>query len=133
MSSGDGSKEKKRKRKARMTLPKTKDDLQAVIKEVEERTAHEHEHHHHHHHHGGELDELLIVLELLVDSLNASIETLKSRVSRNSMDIARLYKVVGLLVLALAARSEEEKKRHLEEALRVLGAVAEERAAAQAG
>ena len=127
MSTGDGSKKKRK----RMTLPKKKKDLEKVMKEVEERTAHEHEHHHHHHH-GGELEELLVVLELLVDSLNASIETLKSRVSKNTMDIARLYKVVGLLVLALAAKSEEEKERHLKEALRVLGATVEEKATAQA-
>ncbi|MCE4627937.1 MAG: hypothetical protein F7C34_02145 [Desulfurococcales archaeon] len=105
-----------KKRKKRLTLPKKKDDIQKIVEEVEE--THAHEHHHHHHHHG-EVDELLAVLELLIDSLNANINTLSSRVSRNSYEIARIYKILGHLVAYLASEGEE-RVEHLRSALRLL-------------
>jgi len=110
-----------RKRRERMTLPKKKDDIEKIVREVEESHAHDHHHHHHHHHHG-ELDELLAVLELLIDSMKASIDTLDARVSRNSYEIARLYKILGHLV-AYLARGEDARK-HLEEAIRLLASEA---------
>lgn len=106
-----------KKRKKRLTLPKKKDDIQKIVEEVEE--THAHEHHHHHHHHHGEVDELLAVLELLVDSLNANINTLSSRVSRNSYEIARIYKILGHLVAYLASEGEE-RVEHLRSAIRLL-------------
>jgi chromosome segregation ATPase len=111
--------EGRKKRKSRMTLPKKKEDLEKIVEEVQQAEAHDH-HHHHHHHHAGEIDELLTVLELLVDSLNAQIETLQSRVSRNSYEIARLYKILGHILSYLVASDEKEKLMHLEEALSLL-------------
>ncbi len=103
-----------------MTLPKKADDLQKIVEEVEE--SHPHDHHHHHHHHG-EIDELLLVLELLVDSINANVNTLSSRVTQNSYEIARLYKILAYLVKALASDSDEEKEKHLQEAAKLLAKV----------
>ncbi|MCE4624671.1 MAG: hypothetical protein F7C35_02245 [Desulfurococcales archaeon] len=108
-----------KKRKKRMTLPKKKEDIEKIVDEIHSEEAHAHEHHHHHHHHA-EIDELLTVLELLIDSLNANIETLNSRVSRNSYEIARLYKILGHIVGYLASDSAEDKRRHLESALSLL-------------
>ena len=105
----------------RMTLPKKKEDIEKIVEEVQSSHAHEHDHHHHHHHHHAELDELLTVLELLLDSVNANVDALSSRVSRNSLEIARIYKILGHIVAYLAATSEEQKRQHLEAAIAELG------------
>ncbi len=116
------AREEKKRRKSRMTLPKKKDDIQKVVEEVAERHAHEHEHHHHHHHHHGDLDELLTVIELLIDSMNATIRTLETRTRQHSREIANLYRILSKIVLAcLASENEEERRRHLVEALEILG------------
>ncbi len=111
--------ESKRKRKSRMTLPKKREDLDKVVQEVSER-HHEHDHHHHHHHHG-DIDELLTVIELLIDSLNANVKVLETNVKRQAGEIALIYRVLASIVKAcLAAESEEERKAALQEALRLL-------------
>jgi len=114
----------KRKRK-RMTLPKKKEDIEKIVEEVQ--SSHAHEEHHHHHHHG-EVDELLAVLELLIDSLNANIETLNSRVSRNSYEIAKIYKILGYIVAYLASKNSDEAKQYLKEALNLLSTRKEQKA-----
>ena len=111
------------RKKKRMDLPKTKKDLEKIVEEVQASHAHEHEHHHHHHHHHAEIDELLTVLELLLDSLNANVDALSSRVSRNSMEIARIYKILGHIVAYLASTSEDQRRKHLESAIRELGVI----------
>ncbi len=119
--------EEKKKRR-RMSLPKKKEDIEKIVEEINE--AHGHDHHHHHHHHHGEIDELLTVFELLIDSMNAQIETLNSRVSRNSLEIARLYKIIGHLLAYIASDEDDEKRLHLERALSLLsGEVKVEKAA----
>ncbi len=114
-----------KKRKKRMTLPKKREDLDKVVEEVSERHAHEHDHHHHHHHHG-DIDELITVMELLLDSLNANMKVIETNVKRQAHEIATIYKILAVLVRAcLAAESEEERRRLLEEALKTLGPLVE--------
>ncbi len=116
--------EERRRRKSRMTLPKKREDLDKVVSEVAERHAHEHHgHEHHHHHHHGDLDELLTVMELLLDSINANVKVLETNAKLHAREISRLYKILALLVRAcLVAETDEEKARILEEALEELRA-----------
>lgn len=114
------SEEKKRKR--RMTLPKKREDIEKVVEEVSERHGHEHEHEHHHHHHG-DVDELLTVIELLLDSTNATVKVLDSKVKQQASEIAILYRVLAKVVEAcLASEDEEARRKSLMEALEILGA-----------
>ncbi len=114
---------KKKKRKSRMTLPKKRDDIEKVVEEVAERHGHEHEHHHHHHH--GDLDELLTVIELLLDSTNATVKVLDSKVKHQAREIATIYRVLSKIVEAcLASESSDERREKLVEALEALGATA---------
>ena len=101
----------------RMTLPKKKEDLDKIIEEVESAHHHEHGHEHEHHHHHG-LEETVEVLNLIVDSLNANVRNLENRVTNLTLEVARLYKILALLTQALAADSDDEKRRLLEEALK---------------
>ncbi len=102
----------------RMTLPKKKEDLDKIIEEVESTHHHDHghEHEHHHHHHG--IEETVEVLNLIVDSLNANVRNLENRVTNLTLEVARLYKILALITQALAADSDDEKRRLLEEALK---------------
>ncbi len=108
-----------RKKHKRMTLPKKAEDIHQIVQEVEESHAHDH---HHHHHHAGDLDELLLVLELLIDSINANVNNLSSRVTQNSYEIARLYKILSYLVKAIATEDPIEKKQFLEKTIDLLSA-----------
>lgn len=113
--------EERKRRKSRMTLPKKREDLDKVVNEVAERHAHEHHGHEHHHHHHGDLDELLTVMELLLDSINANVKVLETNSKLHAREISRIYKVLALLVRAcLVAEDEEEKARVLQEALEEL-------------
>ncbi len=101
----------------RMELPKKKEDLEKIVEEVEER---EHEHYHEHVHE--EIEDVVSVLELLVDSLNANYKSLESTVKVHSDEIVRLYKVLAKVVEACGASSEEEKVKALREALSIISA-----------
>ena len=110
--------EGKKRRKRRMTLPKKESDLEKVVEEVMEthpELAHEHEHHHHH-----ELDELMHVVDTLLDIMNSRLRGVEERCASLAEDVKRLYKLVGLMFEAVYAKSDEEKRRVLEEALAVL-------------
>ncbi len=108
--------EKSKRRRSRMTLPKSRSDLEKITEEVQQ--MHEEEHHHHHHH--GEIDEALLVIELLLDSLNATVNTLQTRVKQNGLEIARIYKILSYIIEALASENEEEKVEALRKARAIL-------------
>ena len=108
-----------RRRRKGMTLPKKKEDLEKIVDEVMETHAHEHEHHHHHHH-GGELEDLLTVFELLIDSLNANVKNLESQVSMQAAEIVRLYKILAKVVEACFSEDGSRKREALSEALKLL-------------
>ncbi len=113
---------KKKKKRMRMTLPKKESDLEKVVEEVMElhpEMAHEHEHHHHHH----DVDELLHVVDTLVDIMNSRLRDVEERCGSLAEDVKTLYKLVGALFTAIYAKSEEEKKRALEEAVKVMESV----------
>ncbi len=111
--------ENRKRKKMRMTMPKKKEDIEKVVEEVAERHGHEHEHHHHHH---GDLDELLTVIELLLDSTNATVKVLDSKVKHQAREIATIYKVLAKVVEAcLTSESEEDRREKLLEALETLG------------
>jgi len=101
----------------RMELPKKKEDLEKIVEEVEER---EHEHYHEHVHE--EIEDVVSVLELLVDSLNANYKSLESTVKVHSDEIVRLYKVLAKVVEACGASNEEERVKALREALSIISA-----------
>ncbi len=108
---------KQKRKKRRMTLPKKADDVQKIAEEVMEMEAHEH---HHHHHHGGEIDEALLVIELLVDSLNATVQTLQTKIQQLNFEVAKLYRVLSYIVESVAAVTDSEKARALERARTIL-------------
>ena len=113
-----------KKRKRRMTLPKKREDIEKVVEEVAEGHSHghEHEHEHHHHHHHGDVDELLTVIELLLDSTNATVKVLDSKVKQQANEIATIYRVLAKIVEACMSSDEESKRSKLLEALKILGA-----------
>jgi len=100
-----------------MTLPKKKEDLEKIVEEVSE--AHVHEHHHHHAV-GGEIDEILEVYEIFIDSLRANVSALEAQVRSQRLEIARLYKLLSKIIEACFSNDEEAKKRALLEASAVI-------------
>ncbi|MEB3851462.1 MAG: hypothetical protein LRS49_02620 [Desulfurococcales archaeon] len=114
------SRDKKGKRR-RMTLPKKKEDIEKIVEEVSETHAHEHEHHHHHHH-GGEIDEILQVYEIFIDSLRANVNSLEAQLKSQRAELSRLYRVLAKIVEACFSGSEEDKARALSEAANILAA-----------
>ncbi|MGC9210502.1 MAG: hypothetical protein ACP5FT_04490 [Acidilobus sp.] len=106
----------------RMELPKKKEDLEKIVEEVEER-EHEHYHEHYHEHEHEEIEDVISVLELLVDSLNANYKSLESTVKVHSDEIIRLYRVLAKVVEACGAQSDEERQRALKEAIGFLTSV----------
>ena len=107
----------------RMELPKKREDLEKIVEEVEGReqaSYHEEHEHHHEHYHEGELEDVVSVLELLIDSLSANVKTIESSVSVQADEIVRLYKVLAKIVEACGATSEDEKREALTEAVKLL-------------
>ena len=105
-----------------MELPKKREDLEKISEEVEAREAveEEEEYHEHHHHHGEELEDVVSVLELLVDSLNANYKNLESTVNIHSDEIVRLYRVLAKIVEACGSSNDKERNRLLKEAIELL-------------
>ena len=113
-----GLTEKEKKgRKKRMTLPKKQQDIEKVVQEIEEREGGEHHHHHHSH---GDLDEIIAIVELLIDSLNVKMKELEDRVKLQSNEITRLYRVLALILRYLATDSESEKREIIRNAEKLL-------------
>ncbi|GEM_PF-735042 len=113
-----GLTEKEKKgRKKRMTLPKKQQDIEKVVQEIEEREGGEHHHHHHSH---GDLDEIIAIVELLIDSLNVKMKELEDRVRLQSNEITRLYRVLALILRYLATDSESEKREIIRNAEKLL-------------
>jgi hypothetical protein len=106
----------RKRRKKRMTLPKKKEDLEKIVEEVSESHAHEH----HHHAVGGEIDEILEVYEIFIDSLRANVSALEAQVRSQRLEIARLYKILSKIVEACFSEDEEAKKKALLEASAVI-------------
>ncbi|MEN2999269.1 MAG: hypothetical protein ABDH61_01655 [Acidilobaceae archaeon] len=100
----------------RLGFPKKREDVERIVEEVSAEHEHEHHHHHEHEHHHHEEPELRMV----IDSLSAKLSLVEERLEAQSTEIARLYKVLAHLVEALAADSEEEKKRAIAGALAAL-------------
>ncbi len=73
---------------------------------------------HHHHHHG--VEDIIVELQMLLEALNSRLTALESKVSNQGLEIAVLYKVLAHIVEALIAGSEEERRRSLLEALKVI-------------
>ncbi len=113
-----GLTEKEKKgRKKRMTLPKKQQDIEKVVQEIEEREGGEHHHHHHSH---GDLDEIIAIVELLIDSLNVKMKELEDRVRLQSNEITRLYRVLALILRYLATDNESEKREIIRNAEKLL-------------
>jgi len=89
--------------------------VERVVEEVEER--HGGSEHHHHHHHD---DDAIAGVQMLLEALNSRVTVLETKISNQGLETARLYKVLAHIVEALMAESEEEKRRSLLEALKVL-------------
>ncbi|MEB2793690.1 MAG: hypothetical protein G5Z42_02985 [Caldisphaeraceae archaeon] len=98
----------------RMELPKKKEDLNNIVEEVERTHGHEEEHEH------NDIEDVVSVLELLVDSLNANIKSLDSTVKAQGKEIANIYKVLARIVDACTSDNDEEKVSALKEAISIL-------------
>ena len=107
----------KKSRKKRMTLPKKQQDIEKVVQEIEEREGGGHHHHHHSH---GDLDEIIAIVELLIDSLNVKMKELEDRVKLQSNEITRLYRVLALILRYLATDSESDKREIIRNAEKLL-------------
>ncbi len=108
--------------KKRMELPKKKEDLEKIVDEIQKREAeegHEHEHYHEHYHEPEELEDVISVLEILVDSINANVKALETSVNAQSDEIVRLYRVLAKVVEACGSEGEE-RERALKEAVNIL-------------
>ncbi|MGC9071150.1 MAG: hypothetical protein ACP5HK_00410 [Acidilobus sp.] len=102
----------------RMELPKKKEDLEKIVEEVEERGhEHHHEHYHEHEHVHEEIEDVVSVLELLVDSLNANYKSIESTVKAHSDEIIRIYRVLAKVVEACGAQSEDERQKAIKDAI----------------
>ena len=95
----------------RIDIPKKREDVERIMREVEE---HAHVHHHAH----GSLPDSIAMLELMLDSINAKISVLESRIERQTLEIARLYRLLSHIVEAVAPLGDERTARALEDAIR---------------
>ncbi len=89
-----------KKRKFRMSHPKTERDLEAVVEEVSEMHAeeHVHEHEHEHHHHGEvSLDELLSAMATSLHILEHEIEDMKIRVRVIEAKVDQIYDMINTI------------------------------------
>ncbi|MCE4605904.1 MAG: hypothetical protein F7B59_01035 [Desulfurococcales archaeon] len=108
--------DKASKKKKRMTLPKKQKDIERVVQEIEEREGGEHHHHHDH----GELDEIIAIVELLIDSLNVKMKEVEDKVRLQGNEITRIYKILSILIRYLALDDEEARKELIKEAETIL-------------
>ncbi|MFP3171713.1 MAG: hypothetical protein RXQ79_01540 [Acidilobus sp.] len=104
----------------RMELPKKREDLEKISEEVESKEHLEEEEYHEHHHHEEDLEDVVSVLELLVDSLNANYKELESMVSVHSDEIIRIYRVLAKIVKACGEADPSARDRTLREAVELL-------------
>jgi ribosomal protein S6 len=104
-----------KEKKKRMTLPKKQQDIEKVVQEIEERGGEDHHHHSH-----GDLDEIIAIVELLIDSLNVKMKELEDKVKLQSNEITRLYRVLALILRYMATDDESEKKEIIENARKIL-------------
>ncbi len=90
-----------KKRKFRMSHPKTERDLEAVVEEVSSMHAeeHVHEHVHEHHHHHGEvaLDELLSAMATSLHILEHEIEDMKIRIRVIEAKVDQIYDILNTI------------------------------------
>ncbi|MGC9112085.1 hypothetical protein [Acidilobus sp.] len=108
------------KGRRRMDLPKRREDLERISEEVEAREHSEMEEEHHHHHHEEEVEDVVSVLELLVDSLNANYKSLESTVNIHSDEIIRIYKILAKIVEACGEADPSAREKSLKEAVELL-------------
>ncbi len=99
----------------RMKFAKRKEDIEKVVEEVER--AHEHVEEHHHHH---DINDIIVALQTLVEALNARTSGLEDKVASQGREIAKIYKILSLIVESIAAREEEAKRKAILEALKEL-------------
>lgn len=103
----------------RMELPKKREDLERISEEVEAREHSEFEEEHHHHHEE-DVEDVVSVLELLVDSLNANYKSLESTVNIHSDEIIRIYKILAKIVEACGETDPSAREKSLREAVELL-------------
>jgi uncharacterized FlaG/YvyC family protein len=99
-----------------MDLPKKKEDLDKIVEEVEEEHGHEHVHEHEHE----DIDDVVSVLELLVDSLNANLKSIESNVKFQGNEIAKIYKILASIVQACVSSKDQDKVKALQDAIALL-------------
>ncbi|MGC8572662.1 MAG: hypothetical protein ACP5L0_01445 [Caldisphaera sp.] len=102
----------------RMELPKKKEDLDKIVEEVEE--EHEHEHVHEHHHEHENVEDIVSVLELLVDSLSANVKNIDTTVKAQGNEIINIYKILAYVVEACTSNDTNSKNEALKKAIELL-------------
>ena len=97
-----------------MELPKKKEDLDKIVEEVEE--EHEHEHHHEHEN----VEDIVSVLELLVDSLSANVKNIDTTVKAQGNELVNIYRILAYLVEACTNNDTSSKNEALKKAIELL-------------
>jgi len=95
-------------------LPKTEEDMEQIVKEVEE--EHGHEHHHHHEHEHDILDEILVSLQ----SLEGKVNQLSGEAEYCRREIKRIYLSMAKLLKAVFAKDDKSRLQALTELKEVL-------------
>ncbi|MCQ4342666.1 MAG: hypothetical protein RXN77_03990 [Sulfolobaceae archaeon] len=95
-------------------IPKTEEDMEEIVKEVEE--EHGHEHHHHHEHEHDILDEILVSLQ----SLEGKVNQLSDDAEYCRREIKRIYLSMSKLLKAVFAKDDESRLQALTELKEVL-------------
>jgi hypothetical protein len=95
-------------------IPKTEEDMEEIVKEVEK--EHGHEHHHHHEHEHDILDEILVSLQ----SLEGKVNQLSDDAEYCRREIKRIYLSMSKLLKAVFAKDDESRLQALTELKEVL-------------
>ena len=103
-----------------MELPKKKEDLDKIVEEVEEEHEHEHYHEHEHHHEHENVEDIVSVLELLVDSLSANVKNIDTTVKAQGNELVNIYRILAYLVEACTNNDTSSKNESLKKAIELL-------------
>ncbi|MGC9105926.1 MAG: hypothetical protein ACP5HQ_05855 [Thermoprotei archaeon] len=99
-------------------IPKTEEDMEEIVRQVQEEHAHEHHHHHHHEHEHDIVEELLVSIQ----SLEGKVNGLSNDAEYCRKEIRRIYLALSKLVKAMFVSDEAQRIQILRELLDVLKA-----------
>lgn len=104
-------------KKMRITLPKRKEDIEKIVNEVMERHP---EMTHDHHHHEHDIHDLMHTIDVLFDVAHTRLSYVESDIRLLAKHTALLYRLLLLLAKGLILEDHKERKRIIEEAIKLL-------------